>query len=384
MISLKNKAFRLTMATRLLATRVAIAKIAAFGFFILGVTATILVVVVASRNFAVAAEATPNITDPNPKTITVAAVGDLMLGTENLLPPDGGAGFLREAAPYFKGRDIVFGNLEGPLTDRGQPTKVVATGRSYCFRTPPSYGRFFQEAGFNILSLANNHSNDYGPLGRAQTEEVLAALNIKTVGAPSQLTVLDLGQGRQAVFLALAPNLGCQNINDLEGAVALVKKAQKDYPGALVVVSFHGGAEGSGAMDLPLGPEVYLGEKRGDLRRLATTLIDNGASLILGHGPHVPRGLEVYRERLIAYSLGNFATAAGINVKGATGLAPLLLAELALDGRLIKYEIISFRQVMNQGPRLDRTEEAKKVIADLSEKVRQKINESKTLRPAKK
>ncbi|MDR2140575.1 MAG: CapA family protein [Deltaproteobacteria bacterium] len=300
------------------------------------------------------------------RVITVAAVGDIMMGTENLLPPDGGEGFFQEAIPYLKGRDIVFGNLEGPLTDRGAPTKDTSTGRSFCFRTPPAYGRFLRAAGFNILSLANNHVNDYGEAGRAQTVEVLATMGLKHVGAPGQLTPLSLGSGFQAVFLALAPNQGCQNINDLPGAVALVQKALRDYPGALVIVSFHGGAEGAGALSLPLGPELYLGEKRGDLRRLATTLIDEGASLIIGHGPHVPRAVEVYKGRLILYSLGNFATAAGINVKGVTGLAPLAQVDLAPDGRLISYKIISFRQAPNQGPKLDPTEEARRVMENLS------------------
>jgi poly-gamma-glutamate capsule biosynthesis protein CapA/YwtB (metallophosphatase superfamily) len=313
---------------------------------------------------------------PESRVITVSAVGDIMLGTENLLPPDGGVGFLKDPEPYLVGRDLVFGNLEGPLTDQGAPTKDTSTGRSFCFRTPPAYARFLKKAGFNILSLANNHANDYGPLGRAQTVEVLKELDIKTVGDPGQLTEVDLGGGLKAVFLALAPNRGCQNINDLEGAVALVKKALADDPKALVIVSFHGGAEGTAAMDMPLGPETFMGENRGDLRRLATTLIDNGASLIIGHGPHVPRGLEVYKDRLIIYSLGNFATAAGINVKGATGLAPLIQVDLAPDGRLLSHKIISFRQAQNQGPKLDATEEARKVMEKLSLELTAKINKA--------
>ncbi|MDR2349315.1 MAG: CapA family protein, partial [Deltaproteobacteria bacterium] len=71
---------------------------------------------------------------------TLAAMGDIMLGTENLLPPDGAGGFFADVKPYLAGKDIIFGNLEGPLTDRGRPSKDTSTGRSFCFRTPPSYG----------------------------------------------------------------------------------------------------------------------------------------------------------------------------------------------------------------------------------------------------
>ncbi|MDR1086438.1 MAG: CapA family protein [Deltaproteobacteria bacterium] len=317
---------------------------------------------------------TQNPAAPAPdRPVGVAMMGDIMMGTENLLPPDGGVGFFEDVKPFLKNQDFVFGNLEGPLTDRGSSTKDTSTGRSFSFRTPPSYGRFLKEADFNIVSLANNHANDYGPAGKAQTIQVLESLGIAHTGAPGQLTAVDSVSGRKAVFIGLAPNQGCQNINDVPAAAALVKKAKADYQSALVFVSVHGGAEGTAAMDMPLGPEMYLGEKRGDLRKLATALIDNGADLIIGHGPHVPRGVEIYKGRLIVYSLGNFATASGINVRGATGLAPLVLAELASDGRVLDYRIISFRQQPNRGPKLDKTDEARKVMENLTEKLAAKI-----------
>jgi hypothetical protein len=177
-------------------------------------------------------------------------------------------------------------------------------------------------------------------------------------------------RGRPFAFIALAPNRGCQNINDIDGAVALVRKAIADDPRTLVIVSMHGGAEGTAHMRLPDGPETYLGENRGDLRKLSRALIDAGASMIIGHGPHVPRGAELYKGRLIAYSLGNFATASGINVKGATGLAPLLLAEIGQDGETLAYGFISFRQQMNKGPRLDPTNEAADTISRLSQELK--------------
>jgi hypothetical protein len=305
---------------------------------------------------------------PDHPALTVAAVGDIMMGTENLLPPDEAAGFFKDMAPYVAGRDIIFGNLEGPLTDRGAPTKDISTGRSYCFRTPPSYGSRLREAGFNIVSLANNHANDYGPEGRSQTIEVLENLGINYSGAPGQITVFK-ANGLEIAFIALAPNQGCQNINDIDAAVALVKKAIAENPDRLVFVSFHGGAEGTAHMVLPHGPEVFLGENRGDLIKLSHALIDAGAAAVIGHGPHVPRAVEVYKDHLIAYSLGNFATAAGINVTGHTGLAPLILFETDRSGKLLNYKIVSFRQQKNQGPKFDPTDEAAKVIKELSDRL---------------
>jgi poly-gamma-glutamate capsule biosynthesis protein CapA/YwtB (metallophosphatase superfamily) len=288
-----------------------------------------------------------------------------MLGTENLLPPDGARGFFQDAAPYLQGRDVVFGNLEGPLTDRGRPTKDTSTGRSFCFRTPPSYGRILKDAGFNVLSLANNHAYDYGEEGREQTVEVLDSLGIIHTGGPGEIARLKV-RDRSFAFIGLAPNRGCQNINDVEGAAALVDRALEEDPRTLVIVSMHGGAEGAAHMKLPDGPESYLGENRGDLRRLARAVIDHGAAMVVGHGPHVPRGAELYRGRLIAYSLGNFATASGINVRGKAGLAPLLLAEIGEDGNTLDYRFVSFRQEMNKGPKADPTDEAARVVAELS------------------
>jgi poly-gamma-glutamate synthesis protein (capsule biosynthesis protein) len=296
---------------------------------------------------------------------TLAAMGDIMLGTENLLPPDGAKGFFTDVVPYLKDRDIIFGNLEGPLTDRGSPTKDTSTGRSFCFRTPPSYGEILNNTGFNIVSLANNHAYDYGPEGRAQTVEVLDSYGISHTGGPGEISYLEV-KGRKFAFIGLAPNRGCQNINDIDGAVALVEKALEDDPSTIVIVSMHGGAEGSAHMKVPEGPETYMGENRGDLRRLSHELIDNGAAMVIGHGPHVPRGAELYNGHLIAYSLGNFATASGINVKGVSGLAPLLLAEIDGTGKTVGYKFISFRQQMNKGPKLDPTDEAAKLIEDLS------------------
>jgi hypothetical protein len=296
---------------------------------------------------------------------TLAAMGDIMLGTENLLPPDGARGFFTDVKPYLRGRDIVFGNLEGPLTDRGFPTKNTSSERSFCFRTPPSYGTVLKDAGFNILSLANNHILDYGPEGRDQTVRILESLGIGHTGAPGQIS-RRVVRGRNFAFIGLAPNKGCQNINDIPGAVALVKAALREDPASLVIVSMHGGAEGSAYMAVPDGPEMFMGENRGDLRRLSRALIDAGAAMIIGHGPHVPRGAEVYKDRLIVYSLGNFATASGINVKGASGLAPLLLAKFDAGGKILEYDFISFRQEMNRGPRLDPKNEAAKTIRRLS------------------
>lgn len=286
-----------------------------------------------------------------PKTIRIAAMGDIMLGTENLLPADEAAGTFTDVKSYLEKCQVVIGNLEGPLTDQGAPTKESVEGVSYVFRTPPAYVERLSEAGFTVMSMANNHANDYGPDGYRQTREVLEKAGLLHTGAPGQVARQKVGRTTVSV-IGLAPNSGCQDLNDIDSAAELVRQEAAEEQ-TLVVVVFHGGAEGASQISVPDGPEYYLGEKRGDLRRLARTLIDAGAHLVIGHGPHVPRGLELYQGRLIAYSLGNFATGRGINVSGRGGLAPLLLVELTPKGELVTGQIVSFKQEEAGRPRLD-------------------------------
>ena len=105
----------------------------------------------------------------------------------------------------------------------------------------------------------------------------------------------------------------------------------------IVIVTFHGGAEGASMMHVPFAEEEYFGEPRGDVAMFARRMVDAGADLVLGHGPHVVRGIERYQERLIAYSLGNFATYYGISVDGAKGLAPILLTHARWHGTLRRW-----------------------------------------------
>ena len=134
----------------------------------------------------------------------------------------------------------------------------------------------------------------------------------------------------------------------------------------LVVVSFHGGAEGEGATRIPFAEETYFGEPRGDVVRFARGMVDSGADLVFGHGPHVVRGIEHYNERLIAYSLGNFATYYGISVNGIKGVAPILVATLDEEGRFLEGRIHSTVQIRPGGPRPDPERRALSLIRELS------------------
>jgi len=119
-------------------------------------------------------------------------------------------------------------------------------------------------------------------------------------------------------------------------------------------------------MHVPFAEEEYYGEPRGDVARFSRSVVDAGADLVLGHGPHVVRGMELYKDRLIAYSLGNFATYYGISVTGAKGIAPILLTTIDASGRFVEGEIVSTIQLRPDGPSIDEDQRALNLIRGLS------------------
>lgn len=305
---------------------------------------------------------------PPPKPpITIAAVGDMMLGTDfptDRLAGDDGKGQLAQAAIYLSRAQVAFGNLEGVLMDGGEPAKVCKDpSLCYLFRSPARYAEHFRDAGFDVLSLANNHARDFGEEGRDASMLALDKVGIAHSGRVGDVASWQAGQYRVAMA-AFAPNIDSHSIHDEDAAACLVSQLARDHD--LVLVSFHGGAEGEGAMHVSDVEEFYYGESRGNVVSFSHRMIDAGADMVIGHGPHVPRALELYQGRLIAYSLGNFATYYGISVSGDKGVAPMLMATLDEEGRLLEGEIISFRQLRPDGPRLDERQTAAALIKSLT------------------
>jgi hypothetical protein len=301
-----------------------------------------------------------------------AGVGDIMLGSTfpeesngALLPPEDGARLLDEVAPLLSSADVAFGNLEGPLLDEGpsEKCKNAKPGRCYAFRVPTRYGQHLRRAGFNVLSLANNHVGDFGDAGRASTRAVLDGLGLRYSGAPGEVARLEV-RGTRVVVVAFSVSPGTNDLTDVEGAAQMVAELARDAD--LLVVSFHGGGEGADRQHVLFGPEEFYGELRGDLRRFAHAVVDAGADLVIGHGPHVVRGMEVYRGRLVAYSLGNFATYRGFNLAGPNGLTLILEARLARDGTFLGGRIHPGRQDPPGGPRLDPAGAVIPVVRQLS------------------
>ncbi|HSG65321.1 MAG TPA: CapA family protein [Gammaproteobacteria bacterium] len=299
--------------------------------------------------------------------LTIAAVGDVMLGTdfpENHLPDDDGVGFLRDVASVLRTADIAIANLEGVIRDGGEASKTCENPQAcFLFRSPSRYAAHLRDAGFDVLSLANNHARDFGEDGRTATMAVLDQYGLRHSGRVGDIASWLHGSVRIA-FIAFSPTLESYLLNDIPTAVDEVAALAAVHD--LIIVSFHGGAEGAGAMRLPFEEEFYFGETRGEVVRFAHAVIDAGADLVIGHGPHVPRAMEIYSGRLIAYSLGNFATYYGVSVNAEAGLAPLLVAEIALDGRFVAGQLHSAIQIRPAGPAWDPRQAAYRLIRDLT------------------
>lgn len=309
---------------------------------------------------------------PEDSVYAVTMVGDMMLGTNypssHSLPPDDGEYILDGVKEYLEASDVTIGNLEGTLLDKGGTPKRCGDSSSHCvsFRMPTRYAGYIKNAGFDIMSVANNHSGDMGDIGRKSTMNTLERHGIKYAGYFMCPTTVYTKDGIKFGFTAFAPNNGTQSLLNTESAEKTVKELKEICD--IVIVYFHGGAEGSGATRVPRKTEYYLGEDRGDIYEFAHAMIDAGADIVFGSGPHVPRGIELYGGKIIAYSLGNFCTYGKFGLSGALGYAPILKVYIDKDGNFMQGRIFPAVQVKRGFPVIDENYRVVILMKNLSEK----------------
>jgi hypothetical protein len=315
--------------------------------------------------------------------VSLTFVGDINLGTLTLpdgVPPDEGRGLLDSSRAALQA-DVVVGNFEGVLGDSGTTYKCGPEGRRvpepdsvaakpparrapaartrepqrprlcYAFLTPTALAPRLVEAGFTHLNLANNHANDFGPDGRATTERILDSLGVRTYGPLGRIAVDTVRRGDSLTTVGLvgfATYPHSYDLLDIGRSAAVVDSVRHLVD--LLVVTFHGGAEGTRALHVPEVAESLGREPRGDLRAWSRAVIDAGADAVVGHGPHVLRGVEYYRGKPIVYSLGNFLTYRGFNLAGPLGLTGVLRLEAAPDGGWERVHFTPMAQQPGRGP----------------------------------
>lgn len=278
--------------------------------------------------------------------LTISAVGDIMIGTNfpsaSSLPTDKGQGFFKFSKDYLQSTDLALGNFEGTLFDGEPPADSKKSGKGrYVFRTPVEYGQVLKEAGFHFLSLANNHSKDMGQAGLQSTQQALKELDIQFSSKNGEIATFQV-KGFNVAIISFDYYTGLRSIRNISAAEKEIKKLKKNFD--IVIISAHVGGEGEEAILIPYEDEIFLGENRGHSVNFARKSIDAGADLIFMHGPHVPRAIEVYKNKLVVYSLGNFATSYGIGISGYAGIAPLVRVAIDKNGNFIKGHLASFKQ----------------------------------------
>lgn len=319
-------------------------------------------------------DTTVNVAVSDTVTLSFAFMGDIMMGTTypdsihgSALPANDGANLFDDARTVTERVDIAGGNLEGSFLDGPGRRRPMRNPKTYfVFRMPTKYVSNLIDAGFDFVGIANNHINDFGHPGRTSTMRTLRDANLPVVGLKDscetaiierkglKIGVTQFGHGGN--------NLDVNNLAELKRVIEDLRSRAD-----LVVVSFHGGAEGTSYLHVPHKAETYLGENRGNVERFAHTAIDLGADIVFGHGPHVPRAAELYKDRIIFYSLGNFCTPYRMGIAGATGYAPIAEVVVSSNGEFLSGRIHSLIQHRGIGPRFDKNNSAAKLIRKLSE-----------------
>lgn len=297
---------------------------------------------------------------PAPVAVTIKAVGDIIPGSNypgKWLPTEAGEQLAAEREflfgnikPFFNEADILFGNFESTLTDYPYPAKDTSQGMTFAFRTPPVYAQMLKDLGFDVLSVANNHSFDFGEQGFADTITHIEQAGMKAVGKKGQIVYTTVN-GITVAFIGFSYLPDHNLMHDLAAAGALVQEAKQQAK--IVVISVHAGAEGSDQVHTRDQTEYFFGEDRGNLVQFAHGLVDQGADLILGHGPHVPRAVELYQGKLIAYSLGNFIGYETLSTVGRLGYSLILQAQMDADGNFVGGRIIPVALDGHGIPKLD-------------------------------
>ena len=297
-----------------------------------------------------------------PGVVAIVATGDIVMGSTPNLPPDGGRSFFSDVQTDLAG-DVVLGNLEGTLSSGGSSKCGPSSTSCFAFQTPPSYARWLVRAGFTVMNLANNHAYDFGSEGLQETIDALDRVGLLYTGRPNQITVQKVGRIRVAT-VGFAPYPWAASLTDIAAAQKLVRAA--DRVSDVVVVTMHAGAEGRDRQHVRPGTERFLGENRGDSVRFTHAVVDAGADLVVGSGPHVLRGMEWYKGRLIAYSLGDFAGYDVFSLGGALSTSAILRVTLDGAGRFETGQLVPTHMVGAGMPALDPSETAHGVVRTLS------------------
>lgn len=311
--------------------------------------------------------------EPNYKdTISIIGVGDLVPGSnypnQSHLPPNNGRDLMKQVSHILRNADITLGTFESNILDDGGFLKSCADSSvCFAFRLPEKYAQIFVEAGFDALSLANNHINDFGRIAIDNTHKVLKNLGIKVTGLLESPTAIIEKEGLKIGIASFGPyNIIIPDMRNLDLVRRTITNLKEKEKCDIVIVTGSGGAEGAKYQHVTRQVEIFYEENRGNVYEFSHTAIDAGADLVLQNGPHVMRGVELYKNRFIAYSLGNFCTPK-LGISGLGGVAPIMDVKLNRKGEFLYAHITPTTQQEGAVVRIDPQKRAIKIIRNLSQ-----------------
>ncbi len=296
--------------------------------------------------------------------------GDIVLGNSFVvesIPKDWEERYFAGVRTVLKRADVAIGNFEGTLTEHKTTSKNPTSGRQYAFRSPPHYAELLYQEGFKILNVANNHAYDFGETGFKDTLSNMKNAGIAVAGLRDEAATLTV-RGLNIAVLGFASSSRFNTLHEIREGAELVRLAKAK--GAYVIVTFHGGAEGSPAIWHDNKDEEFLGENRGNTVAFSRAMIDAGADLIVGHGPHVLRAAECYKGKPIVYSLGNFVGVGGLSAKNFAAVSALLEVAVAQDGTVQNINLVPLRFNEQKLPQVDPQEFGVRLVNHLGKHAR--------------
>jgi hypothetical protein len=301
-----------------------------------------------------------------PTTLNIGWVGDMV--------PAQDQGYdltvLNNVSDTLEQPDLMMGNLEGTFAHANRTSKCLyLSSQCHAFAGDSSFADTLKAAGFDFVSLVNNHSLDYGTAGLSDTEAELNRVGLPYI-APNQQTTSITIKGIKIGIMGLSSTPPAETITNYAYIAQTVQALKKSND--IVIVIFHGGAEGADKTAVTGGEEYQGSEDRGNVQAVAYTAINAGADLVLGDGPHVLRKVQWYNGKPIAYSLGNFVGGNGrLATEGNLGLGGIFVAHFQTDastGKIVPVSTSFTSVILSQDgtPSLDPNNASLQLLTKLS------------------
>jgi hypothetical protein len=280
----------------------------------------------------------------------VQIMGDTMLGSKNnnLTQMEN---FFTPVDSILKNKEIInIVNLEGVISGKDYTPKCSSGNTCVTFNMNSVATKVLFDNNINVANLANNHSMDFGLLGRKDTLMNLINYKISPVGTDDFPVAKFHIENKSFAIIGASPHHNTVSIFDTEHLSSLIHQYKSQ--GNIVIITAHIGREGANAYHVEDKDEIFLGQDRGNPIKLAHEMIDLGADAFLAHGPHVMRPLEIYKNRIIAYSLGNFMTYGTFNLAGNSAYGGILNVQFNDDGSFNSGHFFATEQTKSLNPKL--------------------------------